>query len=133
MALNRRDYVGSTLFTPEELSQLNSLDPQQHKTFLKARGLEIAHFLGWIIREQNIPKASEDGSSGGVALLGWSAGNITTLAFLRHLDSYPSEVVAALEPYVRTNILYGMLSITHVKYEEAYSLVCNSQNLLSPV
>ncbi len=101
------------MFTPEELAQLNSSEAQDHTAFLGDRGLELAQFMLWFIRKHNIPKAREDSASGGMTLIGWSAGNNTTLAFLGHLDLFPPGVVAGLEPYLRTQILYGdMLLLT---------------------
>ena len=86
---------------------LNDNDDLAHKAFLRDRGLETAYFLKWIIDEMKIPRASEDGKAGGLALMGWSLGNATTIAFLRYLKTYPSELVAALEPYLRTFFIYG--------------------------
>ena len=74
---------------------------------MKARGLELARFLVWVIKDQKIPPASEDGKTGGLALLGWSLGNITTMAFLGNLKSYPEDIVETLEPYLRTFLIYG--------------------------
>ncbi|KAH8114810.1 Alpha/Beta hydrolase protein [Phellopilus nigrolimitatus] len=106
IALNRRDYVGSTPFSNSDLDVINGKDDRAHRDFLRKRGLEIARFLVWVIKEKKIPHASEDGTSGGLALLGWSQGNVTTLSFLAHLNSYPHEIVAILEPYLRTFFLY---------------------------
>ncbi len=128
VALNRRDYAGSTPCSSEELAALDSADSDAHKSFLTDRGLEIARFMTWFIRKHGIPKASEDGTSGGIALMGWSAGNITTLAFLSYVDSYPSEVIEALDPYVRTQIIFGNVIVpyavvdTFVKCDSRYSV-----------
>lgn len=75
--------------------------------FLRDRGLEIARFLVWVIRELQIPPISQSGDEGGLALLGWSLGNITTLAFLSNLRTYPRDIVETLEPYLRTFVMYG--------------------------
>ncbi|KAH8114765.1 Alpha/Beta hydrolase protein [Phellopilus nigrolimitatus] len=106
IALNRRDYAGSTPFSDAELDVVRGKDDHAHKDFLQKRGLEIARFLVWVISEKKIPRTSEDGTLGGLALLGWSLGNATTLSFLAHLDSYPREVIIALEPYLKTFFLY---------------------------
>ena len=116
IAPNRRDYIGSTLFSEDELSVLNGNNDLAHKAFLRDRGLEIAHFLKWIIDEMKIPLASEDGKAGGLALMGWSLGNTTTVAFLRYLKTYPSELVTALEPYIRTFFIYGKMHRWYFEY-----------------
>ncbi|THH03632.1 hypothetical protein EW145_g6133 [Phellinidium pouzarii] len=100
IALNRRDYVGSTPFTPNELALLYSKDEEKQKQFLHDRGLEIARFLVWVIDELKIPE-------GRLALAGWSLGSITTLAFLRHLPSYPEDIISKLTPYLKTFFIYG--------------------------
>ncbi|KAH8114764.1 hypothetical protein DFH11DRAFT_1508701 [Phellopilus nigrolimitatus] len=121
IAPNRRDYAGSTPFSDIELDVLNGKDDHAHMDFLQKRGLEIARFLVWIISEKKIPQSN--GTSGGLALLGWSLGNVTTLSFLAHLGSYPQEIIATLEPYLRTFCLYDIQN-TYLGYpspEGAYS------------
>lgn len=113
IALNRRDYVGSTPFTTAELDDLLSDDDAKHRQFLQTRGLEIARFLVWVIDELEIPPKMEavmDGKSktyGGLALMGWSLGNIQTISVLGHLMTYPREVVAKLKLFFRTLFIYG--------------------------
>ncbi|KAI5122824.1 hypothetical protein M0805_003119 [Coniferiporia weirii] len=100
IALNRRDYVGSTLLAPAELALLHDKNASDsHKLFLRARGLEIAHFLVWVIDELKIPE-------GRLALAGWSLGTVTTLAFLRHLPSFPEDIIKKLEPHLKTFFIY---------------------------
>lgn len=107
IAFNRRDYVGSTPFSPNELEAINSTDSEKHTEFLKNRGSEVAQFLANVVKEKDIPPASEDGKSGGLAIMGWSLGNVTTMAFLRHLESYPEAVLSTLDKYLRTFFIYG--------------------------
>ena len=115
IALNRRDYVGSTLFSSSELEDLYSNDEAKHKEFLRDRGLEIARFLVWVIENCNIhPRATavSDGKPrayGGISVLGWSLGNITTIEFLSNLKTYPQEVIDKLQPYISTFFIYGKL------------------------
>ena len=118
IAVNRRDYVGSTPFSQDELDAINSTDAQRHTEFLKRRGTEIGEFLTQLVKEKNLPPASGDGRSGGLALMGWSLGNVTTLAFLRHLRSYPENVLKTLDQYLRTFFIYGMLCF--IAYDKSY-------------
>ncbi|KAI5121420.1 hypothetical protein M0805_006183 [Coniferiporia weirii] len=108
IALNRRDYTGSTPFSPAELADLTGSSEPAHTRFLQARGAEIARFLVRMVVEKNLPRASADGKSGGLALLGWSLGNLTTMAFVSNLDTYPREVLETLEPYLRTFFMYEL-------------------------
>ncbi|THH03872.1 hypothetical protein EW145_g5939 [Phellinidium pouzarii] len=107
-ALNRRDYTGSTPYTRAELDTLTGSDEDARLQFLKARGLEIARFLVWVITEKKIPQISADGTSGGLAVLGWSLGNVTTMAFLSYLSTYPQEVIETLGPFLRTFFIYEL-------------------------
>ena len=110
IAINRREYTDSTPLNEDDLSLLFSSDAEDHKQFLRSRGLEIARFLAWVISELRIPAVNpqgEEASGGGLALLGWSLGSITTLAFLRHLPSFPKDLVDKLAPYLKTFIMYG--------------------------
>ena len=107
IAYNRRDYTPSSPFNDAELAAVNGTEDAAHKAFLKDRGLEMAQFLSWIVREKKIPKASADGKAGGLALMGWSLANVFTVAFMKHLASYPKDVLETLEPYFRTFFLYG--------------------------
>ncbi|KAI5117179.1 hypothetical protein M0805_008158 [Coniferiporia weirii] len=106
IALNRRDYIGSTPFSQTELESIFGTDRNTHVEFLRARGLEIARFLVWVISEKMIPRASADGLTGGLALMGWSLGNLTAMAFLRHLGTFPSDIINTLEPYLKTFFIY---------------------------
>ncbi|EJD08472.1 alpha/beta-hydrolase [Fomitiporia mediterranea MF3/22] len=107
IALNRRDYTNSTPLSHAELAQLFSKDSADHKRFLHARGLEIARFLEWVIDELKVPPLrGTSGTAGGLTLLGWSLGSLTTLAFLRHLPSFPNELISKLEPYLKNFIIY---------------------------
>ena len=107
IAIYRRDYAPSSLFTDQELADLGSDDSTKHKAFQQARGLEIARFLLYVIKDLKIHPISDDGKTGGLGLLGWSAGNLTTLAFLRNVDTYPSDIPPILEKYLSGIILYG--------------------------
>ena len=78
-------------------------------SFLGERGLEIALFIGWAIKEKSLPPIKIEGASasGGIVLLGWSLGNITTLAFLANLDKYPVELNRVFKSYLRRFDMYG--------------------------
>lgn len=110
IAITRRDYVNSTRLSASDLALLFSDRPADHGQFLRARGLEIARFLTWVIDELKIPPArepNEGGHNGGIALVGWSLGAATTLAFLRYLPSFPEELAQKLDLYLKTFIIHG--------------------------
>ena len=107
IAFNRRDYRGSTPYNQEELDALKGDNKRNHASFLRNRGLEVADLLVWIIDELKIPTISRDGLSGGLALLGWSLGNITTLSFLGNFTSFPERIKQKLDLYLKHFFIYG--------------------------
>ena len=107
IALNRRGYPGSTPFSAEELSLLLGKDEVSHKKYLYQRGLELASFLCHIIKDGNLHPASPGQGTGGIIMTGWSLGNAAGFAFLGHLDSYPTEIVQAIRPYLKAYFVYG--------------------------
>lgn len=107
IALNRRNYSGSTPFAPEEFNVLvNGSDEEKHG-WLKERGHEIARFIVALIKEKNLPKISADGKTGGIVLLGWSVGAGEANAVIAHADTLPAEIRSTLGAYVRGLILHG--------------------------
>lgn len=113
VALNLREYRGSTPYSPSDLAALGSGDTQQQLSMLQARGVEIATFLVSFIRKENIPlpSNSEDYNhtrGGGLAVLGWSWGNCITIAFLAQAARLPDSERNLLDAYLRGFILFGL-------------------------
>ncbi|KAG6867737.1 hypothetical protein C0993_011819 [Termitomyces sp. T159_Od127] len=99
VALNRRDYPGSTAYRPEELHIVVSdvTDEEKHAEF-QARGIEIATFIDNFIKKNNLPPISKDQKAGGIILLGWSLGSATALSTIANARALPSDTVARLDP-----------------------------------
>ncbi|KAE9405642.1 hypothetical protein BT96DRAFT_789994, partial [Gymnopus androsaceus JB14] len=100
--LTRREYKGSCPYTDKELALLN----QGKKEFLEIVGNELAYFLLWFAETQQIPRASLDKKSGGIALLGWSMGNHATLSLLGQHHAVPVEKYSKLSLYLRHLIIH---------------------------
>ncbi|RPD77401.1 alpha/beta-hydrolase [Lentinus tigrinus ALCF2SS1-7] len=106
---NLRDYPGSTPYTQQELQELRGPSREQQEKALRARASELAAFLQWLIQIGDIPSAhdSSDGSTtGGIALLSWSAGNCQTMALFAYADQLPKETRKLLDAYLRSYVLY---------------------------
>ena len=89
VAINRRDYPGSTPLSPSDLEALSSDSAEAKTAFLRARGVEFATFICRFSAQHEIPTASPDGKSGGFAVLGWSLGCAFAHATVSHFDVLP--------------------------------------------
>ncbi len=107
VAVSRRGYPSSTPYDAAEVGGLPTASDDQKAAFLRARGAELAAFIDKFIQEANLPPVSADGSSGGIALMGWSLGCAFALSVVSHIDTYPQSVQARLGAYLRTLILHG--------------------------
>ncbi|KAI0755094.1 Alpha/Beta hydrolase protein [Daedaleopsis nitida] len=105
VAINRRGYPGSTALSAEDMAALAGTD-EQKEAFIQARGLEVATFIDKFIEVNDIPPISEDGTAGGIALMGWSLGCCVSLSVVSHIRSYPQSVQKRLGAYLRAHILH---------------------------
>ncbi|KAL4244273.1 hypothetical protein ABKN59_010392 [Abortiporus biennis] len=102
--LNQRDYAGSSLYTPNDISLLES-GPESQLQFLKDRGKEYAAFLKWFIESEHIP-LFEDGK-GGIAVMSWSSGNCFTVPFFGLANEwYDQDTKDLLGKYLCTFIIF---------------------------
>ncbi|OCH91229.1 hypothetical protein OBBRIDRAFT_775554 [Obba rivulosa] len=113
VAVNKRDYAGSTPFTPQEQDALRG-PVEEQRAVLEAMGLQLAHFIAWFIRKENIPPVSESSGmrTGGFALVGWSAGNMDTISLLANADKLSQATRELFETYFRTFVVYEMAART---------------------
>ena len=111
VAVNMRDYGGSTPYSLDDLADLWSMDAERQAKTLRARGFEIVAFLLWFIRKENIPSLSQGNqggfNGGGISVLGWSWGCKMALScFARAHDLKPADR-DFLGSYLRALILFG--------------------------
>ncbi|TDL26389.1 alpha/beta-hydrolase [Rickenella mellea] len=106
IALNRRDYTGSSPFTPEEMAPIRAEDCNAVtlKAFLRDRSEEYAGFLKHIIDGGGVTKPI--GKKGGIALMAWSLGNVFGLNFLENVTFLPAPLKELVTTYVRSFILF---------------------------
>ncbi|KAE9407333.1 hypothetical protein BT96DRAFT_874657 [Gymnopus androsaceus JB14] len=122
VAFNRRDYSGSTPYTPEELSSMENGD----KAFIDRLGMHLHEFLKCFVEEEEIPRISLDKRmdngkhrigkvdaklEGGLVLVGWSLGAQTLLSMLSDFQGDlalvgPSPDGILLEEYVKDVVFY---------------------------
>lgn len=98
VALNRRGYRGSTPYSTAEFGVILNGTMAQRDTFLVDRGVEIAVFIDNFLQLRKI-------LTGDVAIVGWSAGNMFTLATLSSVSSWPAAVKSRLAPRIQALIM----------------------------
>ena len=118
VAINRRDYRGSTPLTEEDLRVLQSGTDDERATFFKLQAIELATFIDRYVQQSHIPPISDDRKTGGIILLGWSLGCAHGLAVLSNADIYPEATRRNLALYLRSYIMFGEFVVsaneTHV-------------------
>ncbi|KAK1228856.1 hypothetical protein PQX77_008098 [Marasmius sp. AFHP31] len=109
IALNRRDYTGSSPVSDEELKALEGKDESRVREFFNNMGLHLALFIKKFVEEEGIPAIleSENGRGrGGIAVMGWSLGTMTAVAPFAIPDIMSEDVYQVLVKYVQGLILY---------------------------
>jgi len=106
VCLNRRDYAGTTLYRSAELKVLSEGGEEEHALFLAHRGEEISLFLDRLVEVHSLPSPSDDRSEGGLALMGWSLGNVEPISSFATASSLPTKVQDRLKIYLRRLILH---------------------------
>ncbi|GJJ12674.1 hypothetical protein Clacol_006918 [Clathrus columnatus] len=109
--VNRRGYHGSTPLADSDtdtstLSESDKLD--FYTNYLQIRAKELSTFLVKLIENENLPpKVETPGrASGGINLIGWSLGNVTTLSVLAFANTLDPGMVHKLDEYLRTFVIY---------------------------
>jgi pimeloyl-ACP methyl ester carboxylesterase len=105
VCLYRRDYDPTTSFCDRDLADLTSGTVEGQEGFVRSQAVEIATFLVKFALEQRLPPAR--GTSGGIALIGWSMGALHTHAVVAYLDALASDVLSDLGKYSHTMASHG--------------------------
>ncbi|KAJ7592218.1 Alpha/Beta hydrolase protein [Mycena floridula] len=104
VSINRRLYKGSTPLTEAEAMILITSSGEEKADFINTRGLEIATFVDSFIQSAQLPPVSSDGK-GGVALLGWSAGNLGAVGAIANIDKLPMAAQERFKTHLRALIM----------------------------
>ncbi|EJC99595.1 uncharacterized protein FOMMEDRAFT_160017 [Fomitiporia mediterranea MF3/22] len=105
IAVVRRGYEGSTPFSEADTAATTSGTDEEKLDFLNARGIEFAISIDKLVQQLDLLQITEDGKSGGVALLGWSAGTMVTLASIANLGKLSPASKTRFAAYVRAHIM----------------------------
>lgn len=91
----------------EDLDKIRRDDFEAHVDFARVRASEFARFIEWFVENERAPKASSDWKHGGIVLLSWSSGSSYTLPLLAYADSILKRTRDAIEPYLRSHVVFG--------------------------
>ena len=105
--VNLRDYPGSSRYSNADMAALRSSNLTEQRQMLDARGVEVAAFLSWLIKTQNIPPISHEG---GFGLLAWSWGNTITMSFLAQATKLANAEQETIGKYLRALVFFGTCS-----------------------
>jgi len=100
ICLTRRDYPGSSPYTDEEIRIIRHGSHDERAKFLNDQGVLIALFVDGIIQTLSLAKA------GGLAVIGWSLGNLFTLALRACIGDLPVDTRHRLKSHMRSFILW---------------------------
>ncbi|KAJ8092416.1 hypothetical protein PM082_023871 [Marasmius tenuissimus] len=110
VALNRRDFAGSTPFSDAELEALRgdeSLAQESHGNL----GLHMLLFLRKFVEEEGVPPILANDEqrtqrSGGIVVMGWSMGSTFAIAPFANPRVVNADTYKVLEKYVKGLVLY---------------------------
>ena len=107
VAISRRDYPGSTPFSPQDLEAFSSPSSEDKQALLRDRGLEISTFICNFIEQNGLLPISNDGKSGGFALVGYGFGTVFALAAVANLDMLSVSFQTRWGAHMRGLLLHG--------------------------
>jgi hypothetical protein len=81
----------------------------------------LGNFIEAFIQKNDLPPISADGKTGGVAVLGWSAGGLLSCAVIANIDSLSPTAKDRFKLYLRAHILQGLsIPILHMRRLNMY-------------
>ncbi|KAK7041889.1 hypothetical protein VNI00_008864 [Paramarasmius palmivorus] len=96
VALTRRGYTGSTPYTDSEMQGFQ----EGTREALEGLAVVLVAFMKAFVEKEKIP------SSGGIAIMGWSIGNLTTMSLFSNPDGLDPDTKSFLEVHLKHIILY---------------------------
>ncbi|KAF8898011.1 hypothetical protein CPB84DRAFT_1681629 [Gymnopilus junonius] len=100
ICVNRREYPGSSPFTPEELRVFNEGCDAERAKLLNEQGILLCELVDSLINTLSLPK------EGGITISSWSMGCIFAIAMLTAISDLPKGVRERLRGHVRKLLLW---------------------------
>ncbi|KAG9318037.1 hypothetical protein JVU11DRAFT_100 [Chiua virens] len=105
VSVNRRGYEPSSGFAAEELEGIGfGKKYDEAEPFYRGQGIEIATFLTKFATQEGISPTDPNGSTGGIALIGWSLASIHVLTVLAYVDALAEDTRSTLQKYLHTGL-----------------------------
>ncbi|KAF8891933.1 Alpha/Beta hydrolase protein [Gymnopilus junonius] len=98
IALNRREYPGTTPFSAEELRIFKSGSEEERAKLLAQQGFDLASFISTLVKQLDLPKD--------VTIVAWSMGNIFLMSLLSSINALPADVKGILQSSVKNIIMW---------------------------
>ncbi|KAJ7124504.1 Alpha/Beta hydrolase protein [Mycena epipterygia] len=99
IAVNRREYPGSSAYSAQELTTFNEGTETERASLLAQQGYDLALFVDGLIQELSLP------TTGGIALVGWSLGTVFLLSLVASIGTLPTASKDRLAGFVRTVVM----------------------------
>ena len=94
ICVSRRKYEGSTPYSVDELKTIHHVSEAERADLLHNEGILIALFVDELIQSLSLPK------KGGVTVVGWSLGNLYTIAMRASINDLPDNSKQRLKEYM---------------------------------
>ena len=109
IAINMRDYAGSTPYTDDELAEFANSDVKVQASAVRKLGREFGGFMVFVCTSLGIPATTVlDGQKrGGLAFLTWSMSNMGLVSVLGDPRTLDDAQKTILQRYLRTAFAYG--------------------------
>jgi hypothetical protein len=110
--VNRKDYPGSSPFTPEEIARLASEDIQTREAAVRALAMEFGAFFAWFVQTYQTPpivSTGTGGRAGGIIVVSWSLAHATLGPMIAYPDSLLEETGTLLSTHLRAYCTLGEL------------------------
>lgn len=126
VAINRRDYEPTSLYTDQETNQITkaNADKSDCVEFYLERGREWAAVVTQFHDQHNL--------EGDCGVLAWSLGNQTLMAFLAALPTLSQEVLGKLQKCLKTVIMLGELPYFWAETSSDTLPIPNEPNQIHP-
>ncbi|KAF8875090.1 Alpha/Beta hydrolase protein [Gymnopilus junonius] len=104
ICVNRREYPGTSPYSPEELKIINEGSSSERAKFMLEQGIHLCLLVDRLVDTLSLPK-------GGITITGWSLGTIFAIAMMTAINDLPEDTRERLKAHVHKLIIWDPASI----------------------